>query len=283
MYALTMFIGFTSRCAVASARGIAGMLGILSCTMTTAAAQVDRGVGGAVDGSTLKERYAIVSASESNVALVPDPAGSSRTVFELTVKDTDDRIFKGLRAELSAKKEYVKEGQRWYAMSVYIPETWLDTPAKIVIAQIQTSQKSAVLQPPLAFIVKGRSLYLEVHSNVRDVEGDDSADKQNSSERIVRLGPVAKSQWNCWVINATWSFRPNEGSMKVWMNDEVVFENYNEPNAYKSWLGNNPRVGIYAPSVLGASERRVYADFIWIGGKSTRFEDMYARTPCAVR
>ena len=245
-------------------------------------AQIDTTVGGSVDTSTLLDRYAIVSASATNVGIVPDPAGFPRSVIRSTVRQTDNRVFGGQRAELSVRREYIKSGPRWYAMSVYIPATWQLSPYRIIVSQIQTSQKTAILQPPLAFAIEGSQFLLELHSNTRDTDSPDGATKSNSTGRVTTIAPLTLNRWNCWVVYANWSHTENVGTLKVWMNGAEVFTSNNEPNSYESWLGNNPRVGIYSPGTLGAAERQIFTDFVWVGADATTLQEISALTPCGI-
>lgn len=255
-------------------------LALSGLASTCANAQLDLTVGGIASPLDFSDRYALVSPSPQNVTFAPDPTGTGRTVLLMSVNETDERVFGGLRAQVSVRNEYIKEGVRWYGFSFYILPNWVASPTSTILVQISTSQKTAVLQPPLTVVARGTDLFLESHSNTRAVDALDGATKSNSAERITKLGPIRKGQWTCLVVNADWSHQPLAGSIKVWMNGAVVFEEANEPNSYETWLGNNPRVGLYAPGSLGTATRALYADFIWLGGTTTRFEDIHDRTPC---
>jgi hypothetical protein len=67
------------------------------------------------------------------------------------------------------------------------------------------------------------------------------------------------------------------------MNGDKVYEALNSHNAYETWLGNWPKVGLYIPGKMTVRERKIYADFIHVGGPKSGYEEMAALTPCGAR
>lgn len=252
-------------------------LGILA----PAFAQVEKARGGVVPAQDFYKRYALNSADPANIELVPDPAGSGRTVLMARVRNTDEKVFGGFRTEISPLKEYQREGVRWYAMSVYFPDNWEFNPAPTVVSQIHTSQKTAVLSPPVSFVAIGDTLNLELSSNVRKIEGADAATKENSTKNAFRLDKIKTKQWYCFVIRADWSHEPGKGALSIWVNGDKVYESLKSPNAYETWLGNWPKTGLYMPgNKMAVAERTIYADFIHLGGPKSSYAEMAALTPC---
>jgi hypothetical protein len=197
------------------------------------------------------------------------------------VRATDERIFGGFRTEISPQHEYTKDGIRWYAFSVLFPADWKFADDMVIVSQVHTSQKTAVVSPPLAFIARGRYLEMEMHSNLRSTEGADPITKENSSRQIMRLERIVVNQWYCILVRADWSNRSGQGGLRVWLNGESVYESVNLPNSYETWLGNWPKSGLYVPGAMAATERSIYLDFIHVGGAKSWFEEMAALTPCA--
>lgn len=247
-----------------------------------AQAQVDRSKGGAVSAGSFSGRYVLQSASPANLRWVSDPAGGGRTVLQAWIRDSEAKVYGAYRTEIVPSYEYVREGVRWYAMSFYLPASWQFHPYPVIVGQIHTSQRSAVLSPPLALMVQGDHLDLELYANhlPPDAAADMPATRANSARQLIRLDAVKKEHWYCFVIRADWSYRPGRGSLKVWMNGDRVYEGSNLYNAYETWLGNYPKAGVYAPGMMGVSERMLYLDFIHLGGERSGFDEMAALTPC---
>ncbi|WP_323001174.1 polysaccharide lyase [Denitromonas sp.] len=245
-------------------------------------AQVDRQRGGVAEPYAFAQRYAVNSASPANLAWVPDPAGSGRTVLLARVHETDAKVYGGIRTEISAQHEYVKSGVRWYALSMYFPGDWQFHPYPTVVAQLHTSQKTTIVSPPVALVVHDHSLDLELNFNLRKIDGPDPVTKANSSRQRLRLDRLKTQQWYCFVVRADWSSSPGSGALKIWMNGDKVYEATNSPNAYETWLGNWPKVGLYIPGMMGVTQRSMFMDFIHVGGPRSGFEEMAALTPCGV-
>lgn len=252
----------------------------ITCLPIVATAQVERARGGPVASGKITERYAINSADPGNVELVPDPAGSGRTVVRVRARDSDSMVAGGIRTEISPLKEYVREGLRWYTFSVYFPSDWQFHASPTVVSQLHTSQKTTVVSPPVALVAQDRSLYLELHFNHRRIDGDDPVTKANSARQLIRLDTLKTEQWYCFVVRADWSSTPGRGALWIWLNGDKVYEAVNSHNAYESWLGNWPKTGLYMPGKMGVSERTLYTDFIHLGGGKSDYASMAALTPC---
>jgi hypothetical protein len=253
----------------------------IACVSVPVASQVDRSRGGSVTAENFEARYALNSAVPANLEFVQDPAGSARIVVRARVRDTDSIVAGGSRTEISPLKEYVREGVRWYAMSVYFPAEWQFHPSPTVVSQLHTSQKSTVVSPPVSFVAHDRNLYLELHFNHRRIDGDDPVTKENSARQRIRLDSIRPEQWYCFVVRADWSFQPGKGALWIWLNGDKVYEAVNSHNAYESWLGNWPKTGLYLPGKMAVPERTLYADFIHVGGAKSTIATMSGLTPCA--
>ena len=168
---------------------------VLLCVSASAFAQVDNSRGGAVPAQDFYKRYILQSADPANIEILPDPAGSGKTVLMARIRNTDEKVFGGFRTEIVPQKEYRREGVRWYALSVYFPEDWQFHPSPTIVGQLHTSRTKAVLQPPVALIASGNNLNLELHFNHRAIEGDDATTKQNSTAQTIRLDKIKTGQW----------------------------------------------------------------------------------------
>ena len=143
----------------------------------------------------------------------------------------------------------------------------------------QPAQRAAA--PPISFFVQNDRLYLYLRSDDRHSGKDVGLNPSTVSTRRVPIGRVPFDKWICFIVRANWSTHPGQGALSVWRDREGIYWSKNDANAYPSQVGYNPRVGLYAPGGLGASQRELFADFIWVGDETTRHDQMLARTPCA--
>ncbi len=226
--------------------------------------------------------YVLSSASPARLALVPDPLGSGRKVFRHTLNKADPLVTGGSRTEVSLKYEYVIEGLRWYAFAVMFPSDWQFHASPSVVAQLHTSQKTLAVPPPISVVASGNDLNIELHYNYRNMSGagTDPATRANTGEQLVRAAKIQTNKWYCFVVRADWSYKPGIGSTKIWMNGNVAYESKNAYNAYETWLGNYPKVGLYLPGTMQVTTRTLYTDFIYVGGTASTYEQMAAATPC---
>lgn len=226
--------------------------------------------------------YSLGSASPARLALVADPLGSSRKVFFHTVYSSDPLVSGGSRTEVALKYDYVIEGVRWYAISMLFPANWQFHSSPTVVAQLHTSQKTTTVPPPVAIVASGQDLNIELHSNYRNMSGTgtDPATRANTGDSLVRAAKIETNKWYCFVVRADWSYKPGIGSMQIWMNGNLAYESANAYNAYDTWLGNYPKVGLYLPGTMAVPSRTLYTDFIHTGGAASTYETMAALTPC---
>lgn len=228
--------------------------------------------------------YTLNSGNPANISLVDDPAGSGRKVFHMQVKKTDPLVLGGARTEVSPRNEYVKEGLRWYTFSMYFPTNWEFHNTPTLVAQLHTSQQTAVVSPPMSLTVTNRTFSLDFNYNHRSTSGSaDPATKANSVAESIRLGNLELGKWYCFVVRANWSYKPGQGEVQVWMNGNEVFSAKNTYNSYETWLGNYAKVGLYMPGTMMVPQRSLYADFVHLGGPSSTYDTMLAQTPCAAR
>ena len=204
---------------------------------------------------TFESRYVLQAASWANLALVPDPGTWHAVRSAWWLNASDSKVFSGQRTEIVAAKEYVRTGLRWYATSFLLPSDWASHPYPVLVAQLHTSQKTAALPPPVAVVVVGDHLRLELRSSSLPVEGG-AVTKATAETRLVSLGGPEPGAWHCLVVRATGHGEQGVGALDIWHNAERDTSVRNAPNAYRTWLGNYPKVGLYAPGSLGCPAER---------------------------
>ncbi len=169
-------------------------------------------------------------------------------------------------------------GERWYALSFALPPSWpLDSTTPVTVASIDVGLVSAGLAPPLAIVVKGRDILLDMHFEQA------TPDTATSSRKIpVVLDQVRRDTWYCFVIHANWSSTLNSGALMVWNNHELVYQTTRLHNSYKPQYLNVPFVGLSVPEKNDALPRKIYTDVIWLGkpGATTTHKQMRDATPC---
>lgn len=230
--------------------------------------------------------YTLNSGYTTNLQLVDDPAGAARKVFKLDLKYDDPATAGAQRTEVTPNYEYVHEGKRWYAASLFIPGAWQDDTRPdhpVVVFQLHSAQGVVATSPPAAIVIDGPDLALETHTNYL---GPGQATKTNMTTQRIALGPLAphKGKWMCFVVSADWQSNVGVGNFTMWMDGVQVYQTANLYNSYQNTLGNYPKVGIYQPGVMDNTNgvRELYADFIFIGAADSTFEMMAAKTPCGL-
>lgn len=278
-------------------------------------AQIDPGAGGRIDEFTnAPPPYQFIYTTPAK-AYNANPANRRYfdNVYATTLENgqidwTDDfagltqaghKVFKAqvskpgsgvARAEIVPKWEYVKSGVRWYAISVFLPHDWVITEnVSMIVGQLHTSQKNAILSPPVALDIKGKYLNLELQTSelTDDMGANPHLERLTSSSQSIRLAAIdkmeARDKWYCFVMRADWSNTPGIGSFKLWMNGVLKYESTNAMNAYVTATGNYAKTGLYVPGISGMPDSQtIYTDYVYVAGAETIDQaDLLAKTPCA--
>jgi len=268
---------------------------------------VDNTVGGAPpqgvsEDAWFDQRYFLGTNSPKHPNKRPffanDPAGSARRVMVCHLQSSDPPLpaAPAQRTEISARNEYARPGEeRWYALSFYLNKFWpiYDRDTLFVLWQLHTSQTTGVFSPPLHFSVTGNQMTLTLRHNLLPVPPPfvavgNYATKDNRSQTWIDLGKLVLEQWYSFVINIGWSWQAAVGHLKVWMNGNMVMEQYQHPNCYQNLddtLGNYPKIGIYAPAGFGprwdsqVAWVQAYIDYVTMGAKGSSTVELFAQTP----
>lgn len=260
-----------------------GFIFISALACGSAWSQIDASVGGAVPQADFAKRYALYSAWSGNLTYVTDPSGSGRTVLRSRVRSTDAKVGAVQRTDFLPLGEADKTGPRWYGLSVYFPTTWVAHPNPAVVAQVGPVTPVAGLPAPMAIVVRGTAIELNLGFNHRPISGStDIATAANSGVKAVKLGSLQTGKWYCFAIRSEWSPTLGSGALTIYQNRDKVFDAQRDINTYPGAAGNVPRVGLSFPGLLGVAERVLYTDFIRLGGPDTTLEKLLAETPCRV-
>ena len=228
--------------------------------------------------------YTLNAGSAANVTLVPDPANGRRNVFHMVLRNTDPDSAGAKRTEVSPTYEYMRQGVRWYAASIYFPTDWVteSEPGRpVVVFQLNSAKGVFAGPPPMAIEASDGLLRLHTMANHRNATDATAPTRANAAVKNVVLDKLRLGQWYCFVVRADWQHRLGSGSLQLWMNGEPAYATANLSSHYANELGNFPKTGIYQPGTMHPASRHLYADFIHVGAADSTMEELYARTPCA--
>lgn len=244
-------------------------------------AQIDTTVGGATSAADFTKRYALSSAWSGNLTFVADPAGSGRTVLRSRVRSTDAKVGGQFRTDFLPLGEVDKSGPRWYGVSVYFPKDWAVHPNPAVVAQLDQVKPVAGLPAPLAVVVRGNAIELNLGFNHRPLSGAaELATPSNFGVKVVKLGTLQTGKWYCFAIRSEWSPSVGSGALTVYQSRDKIFDAVRDINSYPGSDAKVPRAGLSFPGLLGVSERVLFTDFIRIGSADTTLEKLMLETPC---
>jgi hypothetical protein len=227
--------------------------------------------------------YTLNAGNAANVTLAPDPANGRRNVFHVVLRNTDLDSAGAKRTEVSPTYEYMRQGVRWYAASVYFPTDWVteeESGRPAVVFQLNSAKGVFAGPPPLAIEASDGVLRLHTTFNHRNATDAVLPTRANAAVKSVVLDKLRLGHWYCFVVRADWQHRLGNGSLQLWMNGEQAYATTNLSSHYANNLGNFPKTGIYQPGTMYVPSRHLYADFIHVGAADSTMEELYARTPC---
>jgi hypothetical protein len=171
--------------------------------------------------------------------------------------------------------------ERWYAFSVYIDPSWVDTstdPNGTVVFATHSVPDTGEGAKSGNFAIEVSRDSVGPYWEVRSVYDANAISTSSTwTRRDWNVGPVQKGVWVDWVIYGKWSYG-SDGVLKVWKNGVLVVNNsgpntYNDQNQqfvelgiYKSWWGVKPPT---TRQVLTA-----YFDEVKIGDQSLSYEEV---------
>lgn len=284
----------------------------LGAACLPALAQLDKGVGGAIDSmATPSTQYTTASQAiplltqnigryfanvyqanekHGSVTWVDNPSGTGKVFRAYVTKPSLAPDDKYSRAEVAPKWDYIISGVRWYGFSFYLPESWQENQADMIVGQLHTSTaEGIVLSPPVSIDIKGPYINLALHASELSPDPTQTPhlEKDTSSEQVIRLGTYERKKWYCVVVRANWSYTPGQGDMQVWLNGKSVYEAHNAYNAYpiyRSGVGNYAKAGLYVPGGNGMPDsQEVYTSYVYLGGTNDTLsqQEITAAMPCA--
>lgn len=217
-------------------------------------------------------------ANASDLVFVSDPLQPTRKVVKLTLNDSAAAAY---HADYSPKAELGDDGQkRWYGFSFMLPADWEFHPNPVTVAQLDYADSG--FAAPLALVVRGNELELELNANHLKADDTEPATPANTQKRVFTIDQPTRGKWICVVISANWNSALRKGDMALWYNDQrtVLYEAARAHNTYAG-ARHTPRLGLSATGPLGVAQRTLLAEAVWVGGPNSYAALFQNSMPCA--
>ena len=146
-------------------------------------------------------------------------------------------------------------GERWYSLSIYVPEDWVWDDASLIVNQLhETPDRScgeSFRSPPFAISI------VDQQWNVTSWWTDNACDnggghpdthRRNDLDYLTDQS-IQRGQWTTFVMNMRWDYRKNSnggrGFMKIWKNGELLID-HTGPNFYNDNTAGRWMFGMYS-------------------------------------
>jgi hypothetical protein len=147
--------------------------------------------------------------ADDRIQVVRDPVDQGEFSGRFEVRDGDNPIGFGDRAEVQLATDEGEGDDRWYAWSTMFDPTFPDSDAWQVVTQWHSSSDGP---PPLAFYVENEEYTLQ--TNPYDPDGDVSAPVAHWS------APLNRGTWRHIRLHVVWSADPERGLIELWVDGE---------------------------------------------------------------
>ena len=153
----------------------------------------------------------------------------------------------------------------WYGLRSYL-ENWTSEDSWEILAQWHgkaDSSDNLPRNPPVALLVRNGRYQLVIRADsAQSTAPKGTPDRYDRDERV-DLGPVISNAWVDWAFKIKWDPFGTDGSIVVYQNGNIVYEEYGQPNTFNDALGPVLSLGLYKFfSSSNASERRLRLDDI---------------------
>lgn len=200
---------------------------------------------------------------------------SGRQSLRFELDRTDSLVANGKRAELKLKSE--TDNDRWYAFSIFLPETYVQDVEAEILAQWHEipdfNLGESWRTPPIDLMTKDSHWVLEIKWATDSVNTNQTI----SGRKTIDLGTCVTKVWTDFVIHIKFSYK-EDGMVQAWKDGKLVF-NYKGPNTYNDKTLPYFKIGIYKwrwkdlDSKSKLSRRIVYFDNVIIGNENATYKD----------
>jgi hypothetical protein len=153
----------------------------------------------------------------------------------------------------------------WYGLRSYL-ENWTSEDSWEIITQwhgMADSWENGGRNPPVSLVVRNGRYSLVIRSDSKETTPPSGTTGRYDREEKIDLGPVISNAWVDWVFKIRWDPFGIDGSLVVWKNGAIVYEEYGQPNTFNDVRGPVWSMGLYKYfSSSQVSERRLRLDDI---------------------
>ena len=151
--------------------------------------------------------------SRDRIQVVTEPVNQGRYAGRFEVRDGDNPIGFGDRAEVQLASGESEGQERWYAWSTMLDPTFPISDAWQVITQWHFEDIDGT--PPVAFYVIRDRIALETNPH----DGDRPADPRAGRALV---NPLDRGQWHHFRLHVIWSGSDETGLLELWHNGRKV-------------------------------------------------------------
>jgi hypothetical protein len=155
----------------------------------------------------------VQAVADDRIQIVTDPVDQGEYAARFEVRDGDNPIGFGDRAEVQIGSGESEGDERWYAWSVMFDPSFPTTDAWQVVTQWHA--EGADGSPPVAFYVVGDELTLQTNPHDGDAEPEGPAIVHWSS-------PLDRGEWHHLRLRVRWSGDDDTGELELWADGELV-------------------------------------------------------------
>ncbi|HMB76031.1 MAG TPA: polysaccharide lyase [Kiloniellaceae bacterium] len=170
----------------------------------------------------------------------------------------------------------------WYGLRTYL-EDWTSESSWEIIAQwhgMADGEDNTPRNPPVALAVRNGHYLLYVRADSAQATAPKDTANRYDREDTIDLGPIASNTWVDWAFKIKWDPFGTDGSISVWQNGNLIYEEYGQPNTFNDTRGPIWYMGIYKFfSGSNVSERRIRLDDIRVATVGTGDPDSPPDTP----
>ena len=151
--------------------------------------------------------------ADDRISVVEDPVDQGRFAGRFEVRDGDNPIGFGDRAEVQMFTGETEGLERWYAWSTMFDPTFPISDAWQVVTQWHAAGIDG--SPPLAFYVIGDRVALQTNPH----DGDGQPIRQ---EEVRWSAPLDRGEWHHFRLHVVWSGSDERGLVELWHNGQKV-------------------------------------------------------------
>jgi hypothetical protein len=151
----------------------------------------------------------------------------------------------------------------WYQVRMYL-ENWTSEDSWEILTQWQSmydSSAEASRNPPVSLLARNGRFSLVIRAGSEEITPPPGTPGRYDRDESINLGPIISDAWIDWVFRIKWDPFGVDGSIAVWQNGKLLYEEYGQPNTFNDTRGPIWSMGIYKYfDDSQVSERRMRVD-----------------------